>query len=88
MDPKLVWFAFLIIMSLVQTILLLVKLKTSKANDTPQNSGKSGNPGNYGERISSLETDVKGMKDNNDKDHSLIRQDIQKLFSLVINKRG
>jgi len=44
-DPKLLWLILLIIFTLVQIILLLVKNKKEKAN----------NPGNYGERIGRLE---------------------------------
>ena len=39
------------------------------------------NPG-YGERIKGVETEIENLKDSNDKDHRLIRQDIQKLFGL------
>lgn len=44
MDPKLLWLVLLIILSLVQIILLLVK-----------NRKASNNPGKYGERIAALE---------------------------------
>lgn len=46
-------------------------------------NNKSDNPGNYGERISTLEEAVKNMEKNNDKDHELIRNDISKLFNLL-----
>jgi len=46
-----IWLLVVTVMALVNAIGLLVKAKKN-------------NPGNYGERISSLETDVKNIKEN------------------------
>ena len=48
----------------------------------PPNPGKSENP-SHGERLMGLETDVENLKENNEKDHRLIRGDIRKLFNLL-----
>ena len=48
MDPKLLWLVLLIILTLVQIVLLLVKRNGNKKRHVP------GNPG-YGERIGILE---------------------------------
>jgi len=46
-----IWLLVLTVMALVNAVAFLVKAKKN-------------NPGNYGERISSLETDVKNIKEN------------------------
>ena len=43
---------------------------------------KPENP-SHGERLMGLETDVENIKENNEKDHELIRKDIGKLFNLL-----
>ena len=47
---------------------------------------KSGNPG-YGERIGKVETNIENLEKNNEKDHSLIRKDITKIFNLLNSKK-
>ena len=69
-ESNTLWLALLTLYLLAQALVGLVKmLRNKKAN---------GNPG-YGERIAALE---KGAE-NNEKDHKLIRNDIEKLFDLI-----
>ena len=48
----------------------------------PANPGDTENP-SHGERLMGLEKDVENLKENNEKDHRLIRGDIKKIFTLL-----
>ena len=62
---------------------LKYKKKPDKWQPIPE---EPDNPG-YGERIAKLEEGMENMKDNNEKDHRLIRQDIKKIFNLIDGMR-
>lgn len=57
-----------------------------KKNNTPHNPGLPIDYHSHGERIASLETGMENMKDSNEKDHGLIRDDIKKLTNLFNRK--
>ena len=57
------------------------KSKYKKKEVIPLNPEKAENP-SHGERLVGLETDVENLKENNEKDHELIRKDIRKIFNL------
>lgn len=57
-----------------------------KKNNNPHNPSPPVDYHNHGERIASLETEIINTKENNDKDHNLIRGDIQKLTNLFNRK--
>lgn len=60
--------------------------KYKKKEIIPVNPGEPENP-SHGERLVGLETDVENLKDNNEKDHELIRNDIRKIFNLINGMR-
>ena len=62
------------------------KAKYKKRNNTPHNPGLPIDYHKHGERIASLETGMDNIKDSNEKDHALIRGDIQKLTNLFNRK--
>ena len=64
------------------------KYKEKKTDKTPipPNRVEPENP-SHGERLMGLETDVENLKDSNEKDHELIREDIKKLFNLINGMR-
>ena len=55
MNGQIAWLVILTILTLAQALVLTLRLA---------GNSKKNNPGNYGERISSLETDVKNIKEN------------------------
>lgn len=57
-----------------------------KKNSIPHNPSTLVDYHNHGERIASLETEIINIKDGNEKDHGLIRGDIQKLTNLFNRK--
>lgn len=67
--------------SLLIERVIYYKSKYKKKEIIPPNPGKPENP-NHGERLMGLETDVENLKENNEKDHELIRKDIRKIFNL------
>jgi hypothetical protein len=75
MDNQILWLLGLTILSLVQALVLVLRLSQGRAN-------KKNNPGKYGERIATLEKGQEELEKNNEKDHRLIRADIKKLFNL------
>ncbi|MCK4852242.1 MAG: hypothetical protein KAS86_03920 [Candidatus Omnitrophica bacterium] len=84
MENGLIWFLGLAIISLTQALVLILKFTASRSEkkSVPVISEESDNPG-YGERIGQSETEIKNMKENNEKDHRLMRRDIRKLFTLL-----
>ena len=62
------------------------KAKYKKRNNNPYNPSPPVDYHNHEGRISSLETGIKDLKDNNKDDHGLIRGDIQKLTNLFNRK--
>ena len=84
-DGQILWLAVMSLFLLCQTVFMLTKMVRNRTGGKEQKS--EGNPG-YGERLAGLEKEVEGMKENNEKDHSLIRQDIQKLFTLFSRAKG
>lgn len=61
------------------------KSRYKKKETIPPNPGRPENP-SHGERLMGLETDVENLKENNDKDHGLIRDDIRKLTNILNRK--
>lgn len=57
-----------------------------KKNNIPNNPSLPTNYHNHEGRLSSVETDIGNLKDNNEKDHVLIRDDIRKLTNLFNRK--
>jgi len=55
MNGQTLWLVMLTILTLAQALVLTLRLVGNNRKD---------NPGNYGERISSLETDVKNIKES------------------------
>ena len=85
MEADVLKYGWFIVLTLGQIILVWMKMaekRNGKKNDKPHNPGKSENP-SHGERLMGLETDVENLKENNEKDHRLIRGDIKKLFNLL-----
>ena len=60
--------------------------KYRKKPITVPNPPKPDNPG-HGERLGILETEIENLKENNEKDHQLIRGDIRKLSNLLNGMR-
>lgn len=78
MNGQIAWLVILTILTLAQALVLTLRLA---------GNSKKNNPGNYGERIGKLETKVEEMDKDNEKDHGLIRKDIEKIFNLLNKKR-
>jgi len=57
-----------------------------KKNNNPYNPSPPVDYHNHGERIATLEEAVDNVEKNNEKDHGLIRGDIQKLTNLFNRK--
>ena len=57
-----------------------------KKNNTPNNPSPPVDYHNHEGRISSLETGIGNIKETNERDHGLIRGDIQKLYNLFNRK--
>jgi len=57
-----------------------------KKNNNPHNPSPPVDYHNHGERIATLEEAVDNVEKNNEKDHNLIREDIQKLTNLFNRK--
>lgn len=72
MDGKMLQIFWLLALSILALANALVTIVKAKKN----------NPSNYGERIKECETEIKNLKENNEKDHKLIRDNIKKLFTL------
>jgi len=62
------------------------RLKYKKKNNNPYNPSPPVDYHNHGERIATLEEAVDNVEKNNEKDHGLIRDDIQKLTNLFNRK--
>jgi len=77
MEGDVLKYGWLIVLTLAQIV--YIGLKVMERRNGKKKEIKPDNPG-YGERIASLETGMENMKDNNEKDHRLLRNDIQKLF--------
>ena len=78
MNGQIAWLVILTILTLAQALVLTLRLA---------GNSKKNNPGNHGERIGKLETKVEEMDKDNEKDHGLIRKDIEKIFNLLNKKR-
>ena len=76
MDTQVFWFLGIAIIALSQALVLAMKLNQGRANR--KKTCKPENPG-HGERIAKLEEAMENVKENNEKDHRLIRKDIAKL---------
>ena len=57
-----------------------------RKNNKPHNPSPSVDYHNHEGRISSLETGINSIKEANERDHGLVRQDIQKLYNLFNRK--
>lgn len=57
-----------------------------KRNNKPNNPSPLTDYHNHEGRLSSVETEIGNLKENNDKDHGLIRDDIRKLTNLFNRK--
>ena len=57
-----------------------------RKNNNPHNPSSPVDYHGHGERISATETEIENLKDNNDKDHGLIRDDIRKLTNILNRK--
>jgi len=57
-----------------------------KKNNNPYNPSPPVDYHNHEGRISSLETGMRDIKETNERDHGLIRGDIQKLYNLFNRK--
>jgi len=62
------------------------RLKYKKKNNNPYNPSPPVDYHNHEGRISSLETGIGDIKESNERDHGLIRGDIQKLYNLFNRK--
>lgn len=62
------------------------KAAYKKKNNTPNNPSPPVDYHNHEGRLSSVETDIGNLKDSNEKDHGLIREDIRKLTNLFNRK--
>lgn len=58
------------------------KSKYKKKEIIPVNPGEPENP-SHGERLVGLETDMENFRSENEKDHRLIRQSIEKLSTQI-----
>ena len=75
MNEQIIWLVILTILALAQALVLALRLV------------KKNNPGNYGVKIEKLETKVEEMDKDNEKDHGLIRKDVEKIFNLLNRKK-
>jgi len=84
-NTQLIWLLGLTILSLVQAIVLILRMSQERNNKKkiPNNPSPPVDYHNHGERIATLEEAVENVKDNNEKDHQLIRGDIKKIFNLL-----
>jgi len=88
MENGQMWFLGLMglaIISLSQALVLVLRLSQRRA-DKKSVASDADNPG-HGERIGNCETEIKNLKESNEKDHRLIRESIQKLFNLYNGMR-
>lgn len=88
MESEILKYGWLIILTLVQIIYVWMKIaeKRNEKKETPHNPSAPVDYHNHGERIATLEEAVENVKENNEKDHHLIRGDIQKLTNLFNRK--
>lgn len=86
MENGLIWFLGLAVISLTQALVLVLKFSQRRAEKKSVPEIDSDNPGE-GERIGIVETEVKNIKESNEKDHRLMRRDIRKLFGLLNGMR-
>lgn len=80
------WLIVLTLASIINIWMKMAEKRNGKKNDESHNPGKLENP-SHGERLMGLETDVENLKENNEKDHRLIRVDIKKLSNFLNGMR-
>jgi len=88
MESEILKYLWLIVLTLVQIIYVWMKIAEKRNNKktTPNNPSTPVDYHNHEGRISSLETGIGGIKETNERDHGLIRGDIQKLYNLFNRK--
>jgi hypothetical protein len=81
-------YGWLIVLTLVQIIYVWMKIaeKRNEKKENPHNPSPPVDYHNHEGRISSVETGIGNIKESNERDHGLIRQDIQKLYNLFNRK--
>lgn len=87
-STQILWLLALTILGLVQAVVLILKLTQDKNNKkkVPNNPSPPVDYHSHGERIATLEEAVDNVEKGNEKDHNLIRGDIQKLTNLFNRK--
>ena len=88
MESEALKYGWLIILTLVQIIYVWMKIaeKRNDKKETPHNPSPPVDYHNHGERIATLEEAIDNQEKNNEKDHTLIREDIHKLTNLFNRK--
>ncbi len=87
MESEALKYGWLIILTLVQIIYVWMKIAERRnGKKNPHNPSPPVDYHNHEGRISGLETGVGNIEKANERDHGLIRQDIQKLYNLFNRK--
>lgn len=88
MESEILKYLWLIVLTLVQIIYVWMKIveKRNNKKTTPNNPSPPVDYHNHEGRLSSVETEIGNLKENNNKDHGLIRDDIRKLTNLFNRK--
>lgn len=85
MEGEVLKYGWLIVLTLASIINIWMKMaekRNNKKKEVPPNPGNVENP-SHGERLMGLETDMENLRDENDKDHELIRKSIDKLSTRI-----
>lgn len=85
MESEVLKYGWLIVLTLGQILHIWMKMmeKRNAKKETPPPPPKEEENPSHGERISSLETDVENLRNDNNKDHRLIRKSIDKLTTRI-----
>lgn len=88
MEAEALKYGWLIVLTLAQIIFIWVKMieRRNEKKEKPHNPNPPVDYHNHEGRLSSVETEIENLKENNDKDHGLIRDDIKKLTNLFNRK--
>jgi len=88
MESEILKYGWLIVLTLGQIIHIWMKMaeKRNEKKEKPHNPSPPVDYHNHEGRISSLETGMGNVKEANERDHGLIRGDIQKLTNLFNRK--
>lgn len=76
------WLIVLTLASIINIWMKMAEKRNNKKKEVPPNPGDAENP-SHGERLMGLETDMENLRDENNKDHELIRKSIDKLSTRI-----